>query len=59
MAFVEDTKLLGKKILVTILIYLVPVTIIVGGLILTRSLLDDSAESVRQELIQKTETAKL
>jgi hypothetical protein len=43
MAFVADTLLIIRKIFVTILIYAVPVAIIVGGLVLTKHLLIDSA----------------
>ena len=40
MALLDDATLLVKKIFVTIIIYLVPVTIIVGGLLLTEKLLN-------------------
>lgn len=39
MAFLDDTLLIIKKIAVTVVIYLVPVTILVGGLLLTKHLL--------------------
>lgn len=41
MAILDDTLLLAKKILVTVIIYLVPITILVGGLLLTQCLLND------------------
>ena len=40
MAVLDDATLLVKKIAVTIIIYLVPVTIAVGGLFLTEYLLN-------------------
>jgi len=44
MNILQDVNLILKKIIVTIVIYLLPVTITVGGLILTRHLLEDKAE---------------
>ena len=41
MAIVEDSILLLKKVGVSVIIYLIPVTILVSGLLLTRYLLDD------------------
>lgn len=46
MAFVDDATLLAKKIFVTIIIYLVPVTIIVGGLLLTEKLLSQPSRKI-------------
>lgn len=45
MTILEDITLILKKIIVTIVIYLLPVTITVGGLLLTRHLLEDKAEN--------------
>ena len=50
MAFVADTFLIIRKILVTILIYAVPVAIIVGGLVLTKHLLIDSGPKTEVNL---------
>ena len=41
MTIVDDITLLLKKIGVSVIIYLIPVTILVSGLLLTRYLLDD------------------
>ena len=57
MAILDDVTLIGKKILVTVVIYLLPITILVGGLLLTRHLLDDgSAQAVQTE--SKTNSIK-
>ena len=45
MNLVDDAILLAKKIGVTVLIYLVPVTIVVGGLLLTEHFLRSSSPS--------------
>lgn len=39
MPILDDATLLVKKIFVTVIIYLVPVTIVVGGLLLTEKIL--------------------
>lgn len=51
MAFLEDAQLLAKKVLVTLIIYIVPVTILVGGLLLTKHLLggDDQPLNVKNK----------
>lgn len=50
MPILDDATLLVKKIFVTVIIYLVPVTIVVGGLLLTEKLLKKpvTADSVIQ-----------
>jgi hypothetical protein len=53
MAILEDSTLLVKKIAVTIIIYLVPVSILVGGLLLTKHLLSKPNEKV-SHTIQET-----
>jgi hypothetical protein len=45
MTILEDATLLTKKVTVTIVIYLVPITILVGGLLLTKHLLEGSGQS--------------
>ena len=45
MAFLDDATLLVKKIFVTVIIYLVPVTIVVGGLLLTEHLLKKPSQA--------------
>ena len=45
MAFLDDATLLVKKIIVTVIIYLVPVTIVVGGLLLTEKLLREPSQA--------------
>lgn len=48
MALIDDVTLIGKKIVVTVVIYLLPVTILVGGLLLTRYLLDDTKQPANE-----------
>lgn len=50
MAIIEDAQLLGKKILVTVVIYIVPVTILAGGLWLIKHSLSEKAQSRQTEL---------
>ena len=57
MAILNDVELIGKKILITIVIYLMPVTIMVGGLLLTKYLLDDESEKTT-EVESKTSLLK-
>lgn len=48
MALLDDVTLIGKKILVTVVIYLLPITILVGGLLLTRRLLDTTPKQTNE-----------
>jgi hypothetical protein len=48
MTLFEDATLLGKKILVTVVIYLLPISILVGGLLLTRHLLDTEPKQMNE-----------
>ncbi len=47
-AILEDAQLLAKKALVTVIIYIVPVTIMVGGLWLIKHSLGGDEVSVGQ-----------
>ncbi len=49
MTILEDVTLIGKKILVTVVIYLLPVTILVGGLLLTRYALEGDQPVLQKE----------
>ena len=50
MAIIEDAQLLGKKILVTVVIYIVPVTILAGGLWLIKNTLSVEPQQSQTEL---------
>jgi len=51
MSFLNDANLLVKKIFVTVIVYLVPVTIVVGGLLLTEHVLKKPSQA---EQIERT-----
>jgi hypothetical protein len=56
MSILDDVQLLVKKTAVTVIIYIIPIAILVGGLLLTRHLLDNNettstfVESTKHEI---------
>jgi hypothetical protein len=48
MSILADAQLLGKKFVVSVIIYIIPVTILVGGLLLTKKLLEKNSSTTTQ-----------
>lgn len=57
MAFLEDARLLAIKIVITVIIYAVPVSIVTGGLLLTKQLLGGTTPQAPQTTVAPTTTS--